>query len=354
MKELILKIMSFFYGVAIKLRHWLFDAKIINSEKFNDIPIICVGNITVGGTGKTPTVEMLVEHYSELYNVAILSRGYGRRTKGYRVVELEDSYRDVGDEPLQMKRKYPEATVVVCEKRAFAIKRIREEFPDVNMIIMDDGFQHRYVEPLINIIIVDYNRPVDHDNLLPYGQLRDTVDSLYRAHYFIITKCPETMKPINMRERMWLAKKASQAIFFSRMQPAAPSPVFAEVNVTVPVGAKVIAMSGIGDNDAFNRGLEQRYNVVEAINFDDHHSYRMSDVILMQQLLEKHPDAVIMTTEKDAVKLSRSSAIPYEMRGRLFYERIALRFVGDSRAELFAKIDNDIKNKDNEGYIRGL
>ena len=119
-------------------------------------------------------------------------------------------------------------------------------------------------------------------------------------------------------------------------------------------GAKVIAMSGIGDNEAFVRGLEQRYNVVDCLGFDDHHSYRMRDLVQMQQLLDRYPDAVIMTTEKDAVKLSRSKAVPVELRRKLFYEKISMIFVGDSRAELFAKIDNDIKNRGNETHIRGL
>ena len=326
---------------------------ILHSERF-DIPIICVGNITVGGTGKTPTVEMLVEHYSEFYNVAVLSRGYGRITKGYRVVTAQDSYRNVGDEPLQIKRKYPNVTVVVCEERVFAIHRIQEDFPDVNMIIMDDGFQHRYVEPLVNIVIVDYNRPVERDHLLPYGQLRDTKSSLYRAHYFIVTKCPENMKPINMRERMWLVEKPSQGMFFSRMVVMPPSPVFAGVDGTVKQGASVIAMSGIGDNEAFNRGLEKRYQVVATLDLDDHHSYRMSDLSKMQRLLDKYPDAVIMTTEKDAVKFAHSTVVPEELRNKMFFERITLRFVGDSRKELFARIDNDIKNRNNELYIRGL
>lgn len=354
MKGVLLKIASLFYGAAIKLRHLLFDMNILHSERF-DIPIICVGNITVGGTGKTPTVEMLVEHYSEVYNVAVLSRGYGRKTEGYRVVEENDTYRTVGDEPLQIKRKFPNIKVIVCEKRAFAVHRIKEEFPEVNMIIMDDGFQHRYIEPLVNIIIVDANRPVQHDHLLPYGQLRDTTDSLSRAHYFIVTKCPENMKPIDMRlMNKWLIEKPSQEIYFSRMQAATPCPVFAGIEDTVAHGAMVIAMSGIGDNEAFNRGLSQRYKVVDTIDLDDHHSYRMSDLKRMQQLLAKHPNAVIMTTEKDAVKLSHSDAIPEDLRHKLFYEKIALLFVGKSRMDLFERIDNDIKNRDNGAYIKGL
>ena len=354
MKELLLKIASALYGVGVKLRHILFDINLLRSEKF-DIPIICVGNITVGGTGKTPAVEMLVEHYSQYYNVAILSRGYGRATRGYRVVEVDDTYHDVGDEPLQMKRKFPEVTVVVCERRTLGIRRIVDEFPDVNMIIMDDGFQHRYVNPLVNIIIEDYSRPIEHDHLLPYGQLRDVKSSLYRAQYFIVTKCPETMKPINMRERRnWLIKKASQDIFFSRMQPSPACPVFAEVEGTVEHGSKVVAMSGIGDNEAFNKGLAQRYKVVASIKLDDHHSYRMSDLKQIMDLLEQHPDAVVMTTEKDAVKFVNSKAVPAVLRDKMFYEKISMRFVGDSRHELFDRIDNDIKNRGNEKHIRGL
>ena len=354
MKELLLKIASGLYGAGVKLRHMLFDGNIIPSEKF-DIPIICVGNITVGGTGKTPAVEMLVEHYSQQYNVAILSRGYGRATRGYRVVEVDDTYRDVGDEPLQMKRKFPDVTVVVCEKRVLGVRRIREEFPDVNMIIMDDGFQHRYITPLVNIIIEDYSRPIEHDHLLPYGKLRDVKSSLYRAQYFIVTKCPETMKPINMRERHnWLIKKASQDIFFSRMQPSPPCSVFADVESTVEHGSKVVALAGIGDNEAFIRGLEQRDKVVASLKMDDHHSYRVSDLKQIMDILEQHPGAVVMTTEKDAVKFANSKAVPALLRDKMFYEKISMRFVGDSRHELFDRIDNDIKNRGNEKHIRGL
>ena len=364
MKDLLLKIATLLYEVAIKLRHLLFDINLLRGEKF-DIPIICVGNITVGGTGKTPTVEMLVEYYSQNYNVAILSRGYGRKTKGYRVVNVDDNYRQVGDEPLQMKIKFPETVVVVCEKRAFAIHRIREEFPDVDMIIMDDGFQHRYVEPLVNIVIEDYSRPIEYDHMLPYGQLRDTKSSLYRANYFIVTKCPDSMKPINMRERRnWLIKKASQEIFFSRVISELPSPVFAGVEATVEYGAKVIAMAGLGDNDAYYKELQQRYNVVATLDFEDHHIYRMSDLKRMVDLLRAYPDAVIMTTEKDAVKLANSKAITKEVRNKMFCERISMRFVGQSRMALFERIDNDIagwrrmNNKNNDKadgtYIRGL
>lgn len=137
---------SWLYRIGVTLRHRLFDWGVLKSEKF-DIPIICIGNITVGGTGKTPMAEMVIDYMSQMHRVALLSRGYGRRTKGYLEVSASSHYRDVGDEPLQIKRKYPDTVVVVCEKRADGIRRIREEHPEVDLIIMDDGFQHRYVEP---------------------------------------------------------------------------------------------------------------------------------------------------------------------------------------------------------------
>lgn len=356
MKDILKRIVAGLYGVGLKIRHTLFDWNILRSVKF-DIPIICVGNITVGGTGKTPTVEMLVEHYSESYNVAVLSRGYGRVTKGYRVVSVDDHYRQVGDEPLQIKRKFPNVTVVVGEKRVDAVRRLREEFPDVNMVIMDDGFQHRYIKPLVNIVIVDANRPAYRDKLYPMGNLRDTTDSLHRANFFIVTKCPPYMKPVYMREyREYLVEKPSQEIFYSRMQIAPPCPIFADVEeiITPNSDAKVIAMSGIGDNSAFAEGLKQRYNVVTTLAFSDHHAYRKSDLALIQQTIAAYPDAVIMTTEKDAVKLVNSKVIPDEVRRKLFYERITLRFLAEGKYELFARIDKEIKNMNNEQHIKGL
>ena len=186
------------YKAGVTFRHRLFDWGILKSEKF-DIPVICIGNITVGGTGKTPMAEMVIAYMSQMHRVALLSRGYGRRTKGYLEVKADSHYRDVGDEPLQIKLKFPDTVVAVCEKRAEGIRRIRAEHPDVDLVIMDDGFQHRYVEPKVNIVMIDATRPVQHDRMLPLGTLRDLPEELHRAHYFVVTKCPEKMAPIDRR-----------------------------------------------------------------------------------------------------------------------------------------------------------
>ena len=222
MRELLYTPLSWLYGLAVNFRHRLFDWGVLKSEQF-DIPIICIGNITVGGTGKTPMAEMLISFLKRKHCVALLSRGYGRRTKGYREVTIDAHYRDVGDEPLQIKRKFPDTTVVVCEKRVEGIRRLREEHPEVNLIVMDDGFQHRYVQPKINVLMVDSTRPIQSDKMLPAGTLRDNPEQLYRAHYFVVTKCPEKMAPIDRRIlRKVLVKYAYQRIYFTRFETFSP------------------------------------------------------------------------------------------------------------------------------------
>lgn len=353
MKWFGLKIASLIYGAVIRLRNLMFDIGWLDSRSF-DIPVICVGNITVGGTGKTPTVEMLVAHYSRKCNVAVISRGYGRKTKGYKEVDVEDSYVSVGDEPLQIKRKFPSVPVAVCEKRVVGIERLLEEYPDTNLIIMDDGFQHRHVKPFLNIIMLDATRHVERDHLLPLGQLRDTIGTLYRAHYFIVTKCPEEMQPLDTR--LWnkaLVTKPSQRVYFTRMSQGMALPVFEDVNAVLPLGGKVIAMSGIGNNEAFNQAMAKRYNVVQTIDLDDHHIYRVNDLRMMKAALESYPDASIITTEKDAVKLSHSSRFPDQLRHRLFYERVDMSFVYDSASDFFDSLDKDINKFNDDKYVRG-
>ncbi len=353
MKQLLLKIASLVYGAVIRIRHAMFDWNVLHGEEF-DVPVICVGNITVGGTGKTPTVEMLVDYFSRRYRVAVLSRGYGRRTKGYREVEAEDFYINVGDEPLQIKRKFPHAVVAVCEKRTDGIERLMDDYPDLELIIMDDGFQHRYVKPFINIVMVDATRPVENDHLLPYGQLRDTVASLRRAHYFLVAKCQPTMTPIDKRQmRNSLVYAPYQFLYFTGIRPGGVRPIFEDCGVEFNPHADVIAMSGIGNNEVFNRGLRARYRVVGTIDFNDHHAYRISDLKRIKAVLAKHPDAVIVTTEKDAVKLVNSRNIPDEVRCRMFYESIEILFQNNEKAEFLQRVEKDIKQRKDGTYIRG-
>ena len=333
------------YKAGVTLRHRLFDWGVLKSERF-DIPIICIGNITVGGTGKTPMAEMVIDYMAQHYRVALLSRGYGRRTKGYLEVRTDSHYRDVGDEPLQIKRKFPETTVVVCEKRAEGIRRLRAEHPEVNLIVMDDGFQHRYVEPKINVVMIDATRPVQHDRMLPLGTLRDLPEQLHRAHYFIVTKCPERMAPIDRRIlRKVLIQVAYQRVYFTRFESFMPQPLYPDEVPREPLaqGRSVIALSGIGNPRPFVQSLAERYRVVAEMTLDDHHVYKVRDMHALEALLAGHPGAVIVTTEKDAVKMMRREKIPASVRRALYYQPINISFIEDSATDFLQKLEEDVR-----------
>ena len=336
---------SWLYKMAVLFRHQLFDWGVLRSEKF-DIPIICIGNITVGGTGKTPLAEMIIDYMSQRHCVALLSRGYGRRTEGYREVQPLDHYRDVGDEPLQIKRKFPQTVVAVCERRADGIRRIRTDHPEVDLIVMDDGFQHRYVEAKINIVLIDATRPVQEDRMLPLGTLRDVPAQLHRANYFIVTKCPDDMSPLDRRIlRKVLIEAAYQSIYFTRMEAFRPQPVFGEAPAEgFDPGTAVIAMSGIGNPASFEAGLDKYYRVVERLRFEDHHVYRVKDLRALAGLLNRHPEAMVLTTEKDAVKLAGRDKVPAEIRKRLFYQPINISFIDDSATDFLQNLERDVKS----------
>lgn len=333
------------YKAAVTFRHRLFDWGILKSEKF-DIPIICIGNITVGGTGKTPMAEMVIAYMSQMHKVALLSRGYGRRTKGYLEVKTDSHYRDVGDEPLQIKLKFPDTLVVVCEKRTDAIRKIQAEHPEVDLIVMDDGFQHRYVDPSVNIVMIDATRPIQHDKMLPQGTLRDLPEELHRADYFVVTKCPEQMPPIDRRIlRKVLIQVAYQQVYFTRFESFMPQPLFREIANNEPLkqGQPVIALSGIGNPKPFLATLHERYKVIAEVTLDDHHIYRVRDIHRLRDLLTKYPGAVIVTTEKDAVKLTSSSKIPEIVKKALYYLPINISFIEDSATDLLQKLEEDVR-----------
>lgn len=346
MKRVWLAPLAFIYNIVITIRHKMFDWGWLRSQKY-DIPIICVGNLTVGGTGKTPVTEMLIRHLHENWNIAVLSRGYKRRTKGYHEAEVNKSFLEVGDEPKQIKLKFPDVVVAVCEKRTEGIAEIRRRHPKVDLIILDDGFQHRYVEPWVNIILIDYTRPIYRDHLLPWGSLRDKKTQLHRANYVILTKCPQDLKPIDKRiVRKSLKLFPYQKLFFTHTESEDIIPMFPDnaIKQTLNKEDNVIAMSGIGNPTAFRKGLSQKYNVIDALEFPDHHPYRKRDLKAMQNALNDTPEGtVIVATEKDSVKLRGSRMIPQQIRERLYYLPIQVVFNEDSMWSFINKLEHDIK-----------
>lgn len=355
MRKIFLAPISWIYGLVLSIRNRLYDSGARKSVTY-DIPIVCVGNITVGGTGKTPTCEMLIDYFRDKYNVALLSRGYGRKTKGYLEVSPKSSYRKVGDEPKQIKMKFPETVVAVCEDRQEGIRRIRVEHPEVNLIVMDDGFQHRSIEAKIYIVMVDYTRPMDKDHLLPLGSLRDSPRQLKRAHYVVVTKCPPDMTALDRRiTRKRLELLPYQRLFFTQTVTGDSYPAFPDyAEGYVRAGANVVGMAAIGNPLPFVENLKRRYNLVGELLFPDHHPYHVRDLRKMGEALEKAPEGtVIVTTEKDAVKLGSGAKIPEALRSRIFVQPIEMKFVESSKQDFLKKLEYDVgTNQTNSFFYR--
>lgn len=340
----------------VGIRHTLFDWKILKSEEF-DIPIVCVGNLAVGGTGKTPHTEFLVQVLSKRYNVAVLSRGYKRKSKGFLVASETSSFKKIGDEPKQIKLKFPSIPVAVCEKRANGIKLIREKYPEVNLIILDDAFQHRYVDPWVNILLMDYNRPIFEDRMLPWGKLRDHKKQMSRAQIIVATKCPETLRPLDYRiMQNNLELYSFQTLYFTRFHSEKPAPLYPNLpQIGVRDGQSIIAMSGIANPTNFVARLEKQYKVEKVLSFPDHYSYKMPDIRLLEEMLKTLPeDTIIVITEKDAVKLMNPRKIPEDICRRLYYITVSVEFANDREADFVNQIEQYVSKNQKHNITHPL
>jgi tetraacyldisaccharide 4'-kinase len=314
-----------------------------------------VGNLTVGGTGKTPFTEMLIDSLGERYKVAVLSRGYGRRTSGFLEVTTRSSYKQVGDESKQMKLKFPEIGIFVCEKRVDGVRRIMELYPETQVIILDDAFQHRYIDPTVNIVLVDYNRPIFEDELLPVGSLRDLPSQLPRAHFVCVTKCSPSMTPIDMRVmKNGLRLFPYQGLFFTRMVSGTPRAVFPDdvTSERVAPGSNVLAVAAIGNPTPFIEGLEERFKVVDKILFRDHHPYNVGDMSRIEERLAELPDdTFVIVTEKDAVKMTGRKRIPLNIRKRLFYISVNISFTADTKENFLNQLESYVRKNQTDSLL---
>ncbi|MCX7862700.1 MAG: tetraacyldisaccharide 4'-kinase [Bacteroidales bacterium] len=327
--------LSWLYGLVIGFRHFLYNISLLRSKEY-PIPIVCVGNITVGGTGKTPHVEYVVKVLKEHYTIAVLSRGYKRRTKGYLEVFTDSSALDVGDEPLQIKQKFPDITVVVCEKRRKAIDiLLKKTEPKIDVIIMDDGYQHLAVKAGVYLLLVDYNNPIYEDYLLPYGNLRERVHHKSKAHIVIVTNTPPDIKPI---EKRIIQKKLElfpfQYLFFSRIEYKSPVVVFpGKFRATKYSFTKckyyVLLVTGIANPKPLIEYIKRFSVEIFTIIFPDHYYFKTKDI---EQIISRfneinQPNKVIITTEKDAIRL-RESPMTEELQNLpLFYIPIEIEIL---------------------------
>lgn len=338
--------LSWIYGAVVWVRNKLFDVHIFKENEF-DVPVIGVGNITVGGTGKTPHTEYIVGKLCSSLNVAVLSRGYKRKTKGFIVANSKSTPDSIGDEPWQIYNKFGmKAKVAVCESRTKGITRLLQLYPEIDLIVLDDSFQHRWVKPRVSILLMEYDRPVYRDHLLPLGRLRESPREICRADKVIVTKCPMDLSPIDFRitiKELDLMK--FQKLYFSRYKYEALRPVFPdEAKFTVNLSnftAKdsLFLLTGIAHPHYFVRNFRQYSCRKKVEHFPDHHDFTRKDVKRIAEKFNtmKGERKIIVTTEKDAVRLVHNPYFPTELKPYVFYQPISVEFVASTYEH-----DNDL------------
>lgn len=301
--------------------------EILKEQEF-PVAVVTVGNIAVGGTGKTPHVEYIVDFFRKKHKVAVLSRGYRRETKGFIMADRNSMPRDIGDESYQIYHKFNgQVIVAVCEERVKGIEEIIRLVPNIELIVLDDAFQHRYVKPTVSIVVTEYSRPIFKDRMLPYGRLREPRRGINRADILIVGKCPSDMKPYNYRE---VANdydlQPYQQLFFSHFQYQPLQPVFPDASTTIPYldwldhSDSILSIAGIGNPRPFVRYIKSFNAKVKVDVFPDHHQYTKKDIdyILQRYRQLKGKQRIIITTEKDAVRLAANPYFPHELKAFTF------------------------------------
>jgi tetraacyldisaccharide 4'-kinase len=298
---------SIIYGFIIWLRNKLFDKNILRSATFN-FPLICVGNLAVGGTGKTPMAEYLIRLLRNKYNVATLSRGYKRKTKGFAIADDKTTAIDIGDEPMQLHRKFPEITVAVAEERVVGIPQLLHAKPGTQVIILDDAFQHREVRAGLNILLTEYEDLYTRDFILPAGNLRDVKSSRKRAHIIIVTKCKSHL---NEEERQSIIEEISpsdnQKVYFTKIEYPSPYHLFTKETRFIEHDCNILLVCGIANPKPLKETLTNYTDTYEMILFRDHHIFSIDDLKEIKKQFSKIESAnkIILTTEKDGVRLAK-------------------------------------------------
>ena len=330
--------LSYVYGAIVYVRNKMFDWGLLKQTKFS-IPVVSIGNIAIGGTGKTPHTEYLISILQDRYRIAVLSRGYKRKTTGFILASPNSSPLDIGDEPYQIYHKFGQKiAVAVCENRVIGINRLLAVDPSINLVLLDDAFQHRYVKPTVSIVLTEYNRPFFNDRLLPLGHLRESRQSVWqRADIVIATKCPSEMKPLDFK----LFKKhldlfPSQKLFFSKLQYGTPMPVFPDMAKYTPTlsilngSDTILAITGIANPTPFVRYLKTFNANVKVMHFPDHHNFSRTDIDDITDAFNSLSGRykLILTTEKDAVRIAGNPYYPFELRQHTFLQPINVAFIG--------------------------
>ncbi len=365
--------LSWLYGIGVRIRNWMFDIGLKKSRSF-DIPVISVGNLTVGGSGKTPHVEYLVRLLKDKVKVAVLSRGYKRKSKGYVLAEKQTRMQEIGDEPYQMKNKFADIYVAVDKDRCHGIEQLtgNKETNDTDVIILDDAFQHRHVKPGINILLVDYHRLIIYDRLLPAGRLREPLSGKNRADIVIVTKCPQDMKPMDFRVIMRAMNLYPyQKLFFTTLKYGRLIPAYCgEKRRLDSIGKNenILLLTGIASPEHMVTDLKPYTENIIQMNFPDHHQFTPKDIKMINEKFAGMPSPkIIITTEKDNTRLFGMEGLSEEVRHNIFILPVEVSFMQEqdemfnekiigyvrknSRNSILAKAKDDNKSK-NGNHLR--
>lgn len=341
--QILLAPFSLLYGIGITIRNLFYQYGILKSVRFN-IPTIAVGNLSVGGAGKTPHVEYLVRLLKDYINIATLSRGYKRKTKGFKVVQRSNSAEEVGDEPLQYKRKYPDILVAVGESRTLAIPEMLNYYPQTQTILLDDAFQHRAVQPGLNILLTEYSNLFTQDFLLPSGRLREWRNGYKRADTIIVSKCPPDLsweeKKLIEQE---IAPQHHQQLFFSYYSYDNPYYIF-NPRYSGPLSKQVdvLLICAIARTDYLLDYLQEKVNSVVLMAFEDHHYFTKHDIGTLRATYERMESdkKIILTTEKDAMRLELHRPFLTEHQLPIFSLPVAVKFHFEEQE----KFDQSVKD----------
>lgn len=334
--------LSWLYGIIVFVRNKLFDWKILKQKEY-DIPIISVGNITVGGTGKTPHIEYLIEVLSSRFRVAVLSRGYKRKSRGFIIATDDSTALEIGDEPFQIKDKYPEIIVAVDAKRQRGIENLLALPPDKkpDIILLDDAFQHRYVKPSYTILLTDFNRLMSHDTLLPAGRLREPAYHAEKANMVIVTKCPSSINPLEQR---LIAKDLKifpyQDLFYTTFRYNDLIPLSSEKE-KLPLSSlkdkEVIIVTGIANPRPLHKAVRKYTRKISAMQYPDHYLFKQKDIANIKSAYDKipHVNKLILVTEKDAARLKASKHLDEDLKQSIYYLPIQVVFVNEEDQYIF-------------------
>ena len=351
--------LSWIYGMAVGLRNQCFELGILKSRSF-DTPVISVGNITVGGAGKTPHVEYLIRLLQDKVKVAVLSRGYKRKSRGFLLADDETPVEQIGDEPFQMKQKFENVYVAVDRDRCRGIEMLtqNETTKDTDVILLDDAFQHRYVKPGVNILLIDYHRLIIYDKLLPAGRLREKKEEKSRADVVIITKCPNDLKAIDYRV---LTKAMNlypyQDLFFTTLEYCNLRQLFGDnvLQLDALADKNILLLTGIASPKQMEVDLKPKCKTINSMAYPDHHRYSKVDVRKINETFcNLQTPKIIVTTEKDATRLQATEGLSEEVKENLYILPIRIKFMLDQEETFNEKILSYVrKNSRNSILVKG-